>query len=153
MDDNYTTLVAEIIAAYVANNSVEQADLPKIIRDVHSAIRQLGSIEPSAPAAEAVKLVPAVPIKKSVMPDFIVCLEDGKKFQALKRHLGVVYNLTPDEYRAKWNLPGDYPMVAPNYAARRSDIAKNMGLGQARGTRPAAGRAPRRVPNDTPPAE
>jgi predicted transcriptional regulator len=133
VDDNYTTVVAEIIAAYVANNSVEKADLPRIIHDVHAAIRRLGSNEPHALLPLEAKPVPAVPVKRSVTPNFIVCLEDGKKFQALKRHLGVVYNLTPDEYRAKWNLPGDYPMVAPNYAARRSSIAKNMGLGQTKG--------------------
>ena len=145
MDDNCTTLVAEIIAAYVANNSVDLADLPKIIEDVHHALRRLGSNGPPPPSAEA-KPVPAVPIKKSVMPNYIVCLEDGKKFQALKRHLGVVYNLTPDEYRAKWNLPGDYPMVAPNYAAKRSTIAKSMGLGQTRGK--VGTRSPRTRPAD-----
>ena len=146
MDDNSTTIVAEIIAAYVANNSVDQADLPRIINDVHQAIRRLGSNAPAAPPVE-VKLVPAVPIKKSVMPDFIICLEDGKKFQALKRHLGVVYHLTPDEYRARWNLPADYPMVAPNYAARRSSIAKDMGLGQARG-KPTAISPPKPIANE-----
>jgi predicted transcriptional regulator len=131
VDDSNTTLVAEIVSAYVSNNSVAVADLSRIIGDVHAAVQRLVTNEPLPPPAD-VKLVPAVPIKKSVMPDFITCLEDGKKFKSLKRHLATAFNMTPDEYRAKWDLPSSYPMVAPNYAARRSAVAKELGLGQSR---------------------
>jgi len=122
-------LTAEIISAYVSNNSVVPTDLPGIINDVHEALskasRQIGP-------AEREELRPAIAVKKSVTPDFIVCLEDGKKFKSLKRHLRTHYNLSPEEYREKWGLPHDYPMVAPNYAAARSQLAKQMGLGTRR---------------------
>lgn len=120
-------LTADIVSAYVSNNAVEAGALSKLIEDVHAALVR-------APAAasepEQKPLVPAVPIKKSVTPDYIVSLEDGRKFKSLKRHLQGTYGMTPDEYRAKWGLPRDYPMVAPNYAKARSELAKSMGLGR-----------------------
>ncbi|TSE12230.1 MucR family transcriptional regulator [Mesorhizobium intechi] len=120
------SIAADIVAAYVSNNPLPVAELPKLISDVHAALQGIGT-----PAAEpVVKLEPAVSIRKSVTPDYIICLEDGKKFKSLKRHLNVHYNLSPDEYRAKWSLPADYPMVAPNYAAARSALAKAAGLGR-----------------------
>jgi len=126
-----TERTADIVAAYVSNNSIAAADLPMLIATVHQAIVKLasGPVEP-----EPAPLVPAVPVRKSVAPDYIICLEDGKKFKSLKRHLRTRYNLTPEQYRAKWNLPRDYPMVAPNYAEARSALAKSMGLGQQRRT-------------------
>ncbi len=122
-------LAADIVAAFVSNNSVPVADLPALIASVHSALGGLGS---GAAIEQAAPLTPAVPIKKSIMPDYLVCLEDGKKFKSLKRHLRTRYGLSPEEYRARWNLSPDYPMVAPNYAAARSELAKTMGLGQQR---------------------
>ena len=119
-------LTAEIVAAYAGHHTMAINDLPGVITQVFEALRGAGAVEP-APAAEA--LVPAVPIKKSVMPDFIVCLEDGKKLKLLKRHLATRYNLTPAAYRQRWGLPADYPMVAPAYAAQRSSLAKSIGLG------------------------
>jgi predicted transcriptional regulator len=126
-----TTITAEIVAAYVSNNSIAAADLPALIGDVHSALQRITNGESDLAPVE-VKLVPAVSIKKSVTPDFIICLEDGKTFRSLKRHLRTTFGMTPDDYRAKWGLPDDYPMVAPNYAATRSAMAKSMGLGQSR---------------------
>ena len=126
---NTIGLTAEIVAAYVGNNSVAAADIPALINQVHSALLRVTSGEAQSPAEP---LKPAVPVKKSINPDFIVCLEDGKKFKSLKRHLRTQYNMTPEQYREKWGLPGDYPMVAPNYAAARSQLAKQMGLGQQR---------------------
>ncbi|TPM89667.1 MULTISPECIES: MucR family transcriptional regulator [unclassified Mesorhizobium] len=128
------SIAAEIVAAYVSNNPLPIGELPKLIGDVHSALQGLGSplTEPAA------KQEPAVSVRKSVTPDFIICLEDGKKFKSLKRHIGVHYNLTPDEYRQKWSLPSDYPMVAPNYAATRSALAKSIGLGRKAATAPVA---------------
>ncbi len=126
-------LAASIVAAYVGNNSLPVAELPTLIASVHAAIVQVrdGSAgESQEPAAEPLK--PAVPVKKSVTADYIICLEDGKKFKSLKRHLRTHYNMSPEEYRAKWSLPNDYPMVAPNYAEARSNLAKQMGLGQQR---------------------
>jgi len=122
-------LAADIVSAYVSNNSIPVADLPTLIADVHRALNntQRGMQEP---ASEPLK--PAVNPKKSVFPDYIVCLEDGKKFKSLKRHLRTHYDLSPEQYRDKWGLPADYPMVAPNYAAARSALAKKMGLGQQR---------------------
>jgi predicted transcriptional regulator len=122
-------LAADIVSAYVSNNSIPVADLPMLIADVHRALNntQRGMQEP---ASEPLK--PAVNPKKSVFPDYIVCLEDGKKFKSLKRHLRTHYDLSPEEYRDKWSLAPDYPMVAPNYAAARSALAKKMGLGQQR---------------------
>ena len=121
-------LTTDIVASHVANNSVNVADLPGLIQQVFGALSELGN--PSqAPAA---KPKPAVNIKRSVTPDYIVCLEDGKKLKMLKRHLRSAYDLSPDDYRAKWGLPADYPMVAPNYAKQRSEFAKKIGLGQKR---------------------
>ena len=119
-------LTAKIVSAYVSNNTIVAGDLPQLISDTYSALtRATGGIEP----IEREEIKPKVPVKKSVMPDYIICLEDGKKFKSLKRHLRTHYNLSPEEYREKWGLPHDYPMVAPNYARARSDLAKKMGLG------------------------
>ena len=118
-------LTANIVAAHVANNTVTGVDLPKIIRDVYDTLATVGT--PSEANAE--RPTPAVPIKKSVTPDFIVCLEDGKKLKMLKRHLKTAYDMTPEEYRERWGLPADYPMVAPNYAKQRSKLARQIGLG------------------------
>lgn len=120
-------VVTEIVAAYVSNNSVSTTDLPKLIADTHEALRVLAT---NAPAAVEEELKPAVPIKRSVKPDYIVCLEDGKKFKSLKRHLGTHSGMTPEQYRERWNLPADYPMVAANYSATRSSLAKSNGLGR-----------------------
>jgi predicted transcriptional regulator len=122
-------LAAEIVSAYVSNNSVPVSDLPVLINDVYLALTRVGT-----PVAEVVSepQKPAVSVKKSVNTDFIICLEDGKKFKSLKRHLRTQYNMSPEQYREKWGLPADYPMVAPNYAAARSRLAKEMGLGQQR---------------------
>ncbi|KUM25582.1 MucR family transcriptional regulator [Mesorhizobium loti] len=120
-------LTADVVSAYVSNNPVPVGDLPALIGQVHAALKgTIGNV--SAKISEALK--PAVSIRKSVTPDYIVCLDDGKKFKSLKRHLSTHYGLTPDEYRAKWGLSADYPMVAPNYAAARSALAKTMGLGR-----------------------
>ncbi len=122
-------LAADIVSAYVSNNTIPASDLPAIIAEVYAALqRTSGGVVEAAP--EPAK--PAVPVKKSVTPEYIICLEDGKKFKSLKRHLRTHYNLSPEEYREKWGLPADYPMVAPNYAAARSELAKKMGLGQQR---------------------
>jgi len=123
---------ADIVAAYVGNNSVPATELPSLINDVIRALT--GAVSPGGePVLEEVR--PAVPIKKSVTPDFIICLEDGKKFKSIKRHLRTHHDLSPEQYREKWNLPSDYPMVAPNYAQARSSLAKKIGLGQRRGKR------------------
>jgi predicted transcriptional regulator len=122
-------LTANIVAAYVGNNAVASADIPALINQVHFALTRVVS-SPSDGGAEPLK--PAVSVKKSITPEYIVCLEDGKKFKSLKRHLRTQYNMTPEQYRDKWDLPVDYPMVAPNYAAARSQLAKQMGLGQQR---------------------
>ena len=128
-NSNFIELAADIVSAYVANNSVAANDLPALIGEVHGALLRVSSGIQEVPA-EAPK--PAVPIKKSVTADYIICLEDGKKFKSLKRHLRTQYNMTPEQYREKWGLAPDYPMVAPNYAKARSDLAKSMGLGQQR---------------------
>jgi predicted transcriptional regulator len=120
------SLTAGIISAYVSNNSVATSELAGIIADVHEA---LSRVSQRTGSSEREELKPAVALKKSVTPEYIVCLEDGKKFKSLKRHLRTHYNLSPEEYREKWGLPHDYPMVAPNYAAARSNLAKQMGLG------------------------
>jgi predicted transcriptional regulator len=119
-------LTSHIASAYVGNNSVAAADLPGLIRSIHSALA--GVDKPLETVVET--KTPAVPIKKSLGEDYLICLEDGRKFKSLKRHLRTKYNMSPDEYRAKWNLPRTYPMVAPAYAAARSNLAKQMGLGQ-----------------------
>ena len=120
-------MTADIVSAFVSNNSVPATELGMLIQSVH---RALSGVSVSAEPVETAPREPAVPLKKSVNPDFIVCLEDGRKFKSLKRHLRTKYNMSPEEYRAKWGLPKDYPMVAPNYAKARSDLAKQMGLGQ-----------------------
>lgn len=135
---NYIELAADIVSAYVSNNSVASSDLPALIGEVHGALMRVAGGAVEAPV-EAPK--PAVPIKKSVTPDFIICLEDGKKFKSLKRHLRTQYNMTPEQYREKWGLPADYPMVAPNYAAQRSAFAKKIGLGRNPGPRGRRARA------------
>ena len=122
-------MVSDIVSAYVAHNPVPVADLPKLIEKVHSTLVE---IDGSGHAEEKPELRPAVPVRKSVTDDHIVCLEDGKKFKSLKRHLRTRYDMSPDEYREKWGLPADYPMVAPNYAKQRSDLARKMGLGQSK---------------------
>ena len=126
-------LAAEIAAAFVSNNSVRPADLPTLIGDIHGALQRVSSGE--AAVAEPEKPTPAVSIKKSVGDDYIICLEDGRRFKSLKRHLRNEHNLSPDQYRPKWDLPSDYPMVAPAYAKARSALAVKMGLGQKRRTR------------------
>jgi len=125
----FIELATDIVSAYVSNNAVASGELPMLIKDVYGALTRVTTGEPAA-AAEAAK--PAVPIKKSITNDYIVCLEDGKQFKSLKRHLRTQYGLSPEQYREKWNLPADYPMVAPSYAAARSKLAKQMGLGQQR---------------------
>ena len=126
---NFIELTAEIVSAYVSNNPVPAADMPGLINQVHAALMRVsGGHADTQPEP----LKPAVSVKKSITPDHIVCLEDGKKFKSLKRHLRTQYNMTPEQYREKWTLPADYPMVAPNYAAARSQLAKQMGLGQQR---------------------
>ncbi|PAQ07646.1 MucR family transcriptional regulator [Mesorhizobium temperatum] len=133
-------LTANIVAAYVSNNPLPVSELGRVIADTFAAVSKLQAAP--EPQLEE-KRAPAVPIKKSVTPDFIICLDDGKKFKSLKRHIGTHYNLTPDEYRAKWGLPADYPMVAPNYAATRSQLAKASGLGRkAAAPEPVAPPAP-----------
>ena len=128
-DNSYIELAADIVSAYVSNNSVPASELPALIAQIHGALSNLGGAMPQEPV-EPQK--PAISVKKSIAADYIVCLEDGKKFKSLKRHLRTQYNLSPEQYREKWGLPSDYPMVAPNYAAARSRLAKEMGLGQQR---------------------
>lgn len=126
---NYIALTAEIVSAYVSNNSVAASEIPALIGQVFTALSRVSG-GPGDIAAEPLR--PAISVKKSITPEHIVCLEDGKKFKSLKRHLRTQYNMTPEQYREKWNLGADYPMVAPNYAAARSQLAKQMGLGQQR---------------------
>jgi predicted transcriptional regulator len=122
-------LTADVVSAYVSNNSVAAGELAGLINSVYLALSGVGAA-PAAPPAEPLK--PAVNPKKSITPDYIICLEDGKKFKSLKRHLSSMYSMSPEQYREKWGLPSDYPMVAPNYAEARSRLAKEMGLGQKR---------------------
>jgi predicted transcriptional regulator len=124
-------LTADIVAAYVGKNTVAQTELPKLIAEVHRALS--GAISQPAAPEEQAEAKPAVSVKKSLTADYLICLEDGKKFKSLKRHLRSHYNLSPEQYREKWGLPADYPMVAPNYAQARSSLAKRMGLGQRKG--------------------
>ena len=132
--DDILRMAVDVVAAYVSKNPLPAGQIPEVIHTVYSSLSQIDTrapeVKPEAPR-------PAVPVKKSVTPDYIVCLEDGKKLKMLKRHLRTTYNMTPDEYRAKWGLPVDYPMVAPNYAAQRSDFAKKIGLGR-KAAEPAA---------------
>jgi predicted transcriptional regulator len=123
-------MVSDIVSAYVAHNPVPVADLPKLIEKVHSTLVEIDGAGPGIDSKPELK--PAVPVRKSVTDDHIVCLEDGKKFKSLKRHLRTRYDMSPEEYREKWSLPSDYPMVAPNYAKQRSDLARKMGLGQSK---------------------
>ncbi len=122
-------MVSDIVSAYVAHNPVPVSDLPKLIEKVHATLSEIGG---AGAAEEKPDLKPAVPVRRSVTDDHIVCLEDGKKFKSLKRHLRTRYDMSPEDYREKWNLPADYPMVAPNYARQRSDLARKMGLGQTK---------------------
>lgn len=141
-DNSVIEMAADIVSAYVGNNTVSVTDLPNLIKNIHDALKGIGtgaSAEPLAPQT------PAVSVRKSITPDFLICLEDGRKFKSLKRHLHTKYDLTPEAYRAKWNLPKDYPMVAPNYAASRSALAKSMGLGQG-GRQPAKAVAAAKAP-------
>ncbi len=127
---NNVQLAASIVSAYISNNSLPMTELPGLITSVHSVVTKLAGNSSHSPPAEPQR--PAVAIKKSISDDYIVCLEDGRKFKSLKRHLRTRYNMTPEQYRAKWQLPADYPMVAPAYAETRSRMAKDMGLGQQR---------------------
>ncbi|WP_296747204.1 MucR family transcriptional regulator [Mesorhizobium sp.] len=138
---NLIELTADIVSAYVSKNAVPVTSLPELISSVNSSLSRIGQeAEPETPAQ-----APAVNPQRSVFPDYIVCLEDGKKFKSLKRHLGVHYGLTPDEYREKWRLKADYPMVAPNYAAARSEMAKSMGLGRKAQAKVAKKSTPRKA--------
>jgi predicted transcriptional regulator len=127
---NYIELTADIVSAYVANNSISSGEIPALISEIHSALARVSAGQEVQAPMEPAK--PAVSIKKSITSDFLICLEDGKKFKSLKRHLRTAYNMSPEQYREKWGLPQDYPMVAPNYAEARSQLAKQMGLGQKR---------------------
>jgi predicted transcriptional regulator len=130
--DHLVTLAADIVCAYVSNNTVAAGDLAHVIGAVHSALTQAtGGAVAAAPLARE-EQKPAISLKKSITPEYLICLEDGKKFKSLKRHIRTHYNLSPEEYREKWGLPHDYPMVAPNYAEARSALAKKMGLGTRR---------------------
>ena len=126
---NYIELTADIVSAYVSNNSVSASDISTLISQVHSALLRVSNGQGEV-VSETLK--PAVAVKKSITPEYLICLEDGKKFKSLKRHLRTQYNMTPEHYREKWGLPPDYPMVAPKYAEARSQLAKQMGLGQQR---------------------
>jgi predicted transcriptional regulator len=125
----FVDLTASIVSAYVSNNATSAAEIPGLISQIHAALLRVSNGGSEA-ALETAK--PAVSVKKSMTPDYLVCLEDGKRFKSLKRHLRTQYNMTPEQYREKWGLPSDYPMVAPNYAVARSQLAKKMGLGQQR---------------------
>ncbi|OCC02162.1 MucR family transcriptional regulator [Labrys sp. WJW] len=126
-DTKLVDLTVDIVSAYVANNQVSSSSLSELIRSVHGRLSDLNTGRPIEPVVAA---TPAVPIKKSVTPDYVICLEDGRKFKSLSRHLRSAYDMTPEQYREKWGLPADYPMVAPNYSAHRSRLAKELGLGQ-----------------------
>ena len=134
-NSNLLEMTADMFSAYVSNNTVSPEGVAALIGTIHSTMTQLstGGVQPEPEVKE-----PAVPIRKSITPDYLICLEDGRKFKSLKRHLRTKYDMSPEEYRAKWGLPKDYPMVAPNYAKARSDLAKQMGLGQG-GRKPARG--------------
>ena len=129
-DNNFIEQTASIVAAYVSHNTIAADQVPALIARVHAALSQVAGGQGIAGSGEA--LTPAVPVKRSVFPDYLICLEDGKKFKSLKRHLHTQYKMSPEQYRERWNLPVDYPMVAPDYAKTRSQLAKKMGLGQQR---------------------
>jgi predicted transcriptional regulator len=126
-DEDMLRMTTEVVSAYVGNNMLPPAQIPEVIRTVYSSLRDLGGTDGHM---ERESPKPAIPVRRSVTPDYIICLEDGKKLKMLKRHLRTTYNLSPDDYRTKWALPADYPMVAPNYAKQRSDFAKQIGLGR-----------------------
>ncbi len=132
-DTSSLEFVSKIVSAYVSNNNLPSGELPDLIMTVHETLKSPGQAASSPPE-------PAVPIKRSVTPDYVVCLEDGRKLKMLKRHLRTAYDMSPDEYRQRWELPGDYPMVAPEYAARRSELAKSIGLGRKAGSKVRAKR-------------
>jgi predicted transcriptional regulator len=127
---DYIEITADIVSAFVSNNAVRASELPAIIEAVHTSLLKASELKTEEPVSET--KAPAVPVKKSITDEFIICLEDGKKFKSLKRHLSTAYNMSPDEYRAKWGLSRDYPMVAPAYASARSSLARQMGLGRKR---------------------
>lgn len=127
---NFVDLTAKIVSAYVSNNATTASDIPGLIAQVHAALQRVANGGDAAASPEPAR--PAVAVKKSMTPEYLVCLEDGKRFKSLKRHLRSRYNMTPEQYREKWGLPADYPMVAPNYATARSQLARKMGLGQQR---------------------
>jgi predicted transcriptional regulator len=137
-DDELLRMTAEVVSAYVSNNTLPTGQLADVIQAVYNSLRGLDGQVVEAPAEP---LKPAVPVRKSVTPEYLICLEDGKKLKMLKRHLRSTYNLTPDEYRTKWGLPQDYPMVAPKYAEQRSEFAKKIGLGRGTGRNSARGAA------------
>ncbi len=137
-EDELLRMTAEVVSAYVSNNSLATAQLGDVIQSVYNSLRLLEG-QSAEPPSEPLR--PAVPVRKSVTPEYLICLEDGKKLKMLKRHLRSTYNLTPDEYRAKWGLAQDYPMVAPKYAAQRSEFAKKIGLGRGTGRNSARGSA------------
>ena len=139
---SFVDLTASIVSAYLSNNPTPAAEIPGLISQIHAALLRVSAGRPEAPLEPA---KPAVPVKKSMTPDYLVCLEDGKRFKSLKRHLRTVYDLTPEQYRAKWGLAHDYPMVAPNYAAARSELAKQLGLGQKRRSEPVVEAQPEPV--------
>ena len=140
-DDGLLALTTEVVVAYLKNNPVSTAEVPTIITSVHAALRALDGVGAEAPEE---KPTPAVPVRRSITPEFLICLEDGRKLKTLKRHLRAAYDMTPEEYRAKWGLPADYPMVAPNYARQRSEFARKIGLGTANaGAAKKGGRRPK----------
>ncbi len=140
LEPDYIQITADIVASFVSNNAVRASELPSLIEAVHGTLCKVTEVKAPEPVAEAKP--PAVPIKRSITDDYIVCLEDGKKFKSLKRHLSTAYHMTPEEYRAKWGLSRDYPMVAPAYASARSNLARQMGLGRKREDAVAAATAP-----------
>jgi len=147
-ESDLLTLTAQIVSAHVRHNALQPDALPALIRSVHSTLTNIGT---TAPAPQE-KPQPSVPVKRSVFPDYIVCLEDGKRLKMLKRHLQTAYNMTPDQYRERWGLPHDYPMVAPKYAAHRSTLAKSIGLGR-KSSPDAADMAPEPEPEEEPAPE
>lgn len=139
-DEDLMRYTTEIVSAHLGQNAVSPTDVPELIRSVHNALTDIGGTQ-----EKEEELVPAVPIRQSVKPDYLVCLEDGKRLKMLKRHLMTAYGMTPEEYRQRWGLPADYPMVAPNYAKQRSELAKRIGLGRTRKAEPAPKRRGRRA--------